>query len=82
MYVYSYNYCYLFVFLQVLFCERAKLFRFTEGVFLVRGLGDLKILQHKQTGKVRVVMRREVVHKICANFNLQDGLLCFLFTFK
>ena len=40
--------------LQVLFCERGKLYRFVssdkEKAWKERGVGDVKILQHKQTG--------------------------------
>lgn len=32
-----------------------------------RGFGTLKILKHKQTGKMRVLMRRDNILKICAN---------------
>ena len=58
-----------FVLFKILFKERAKLFRFFAETkeFKERGLGDLKVLKHRETGKVRVVMRREQVFKLCAN---------------
>ena len=33
-----------------------------------RGTGDVKLLKNKETGKVRLLMRREKTMKICANF--------------
>ncbi|CAH0545652.1 unnamed protein product [Brassicogethes aeneus] len=51
----------------VLFCERAKLFRHVNKEWKERGVGNVKILQHKESGKIRVLMRRDQVHKICAN---------------
>lgn len=55
---------------EVLYSHRAKLFRFKDSEWKERGLGDLKILQHKETGRMRVVMRREQVLKICLNHAL------------
>lgn len=51
----------------VIFCARAKLFRFVDKQWKERGLGEMKLLKHNTSGKVRVLMRREQVHKICAN---------------
>ncbi|XP_063392592.1 E3 SUMO-protein ligase RanBP2-like [Cydia fagiglandana] len=51
----------------VIFSARAKLYRFIDNQWKERGLGDMKLLKHKTTGKVRVLMRREQIHKICAN---------------
>jgi len=48
---------------------RAKLFRFdkpTNG-WKERGTGDVKFLKHKETAKIRLLMRREKILKICAN---------------
>ncbi|XP_048481602.1 E3 SUMO-protein ligase RanBP2 [Plutella xylostella] len=49
------------------FSARSKLFRFVDNQWKERGIGEMKLLKHKVTGKVRVLMRREQVHKICAN---------------
>lgn len=48
---------------------RAKLFRFAPETneWKERGTGDVRLLQHKQSKKIRIVMRREKTHKVCAN---------------
>jgi hypothetical protein len=35
-----------------------------------RGIGEMKILQHKTTNLYRVLMRREKVLKVCANHKI------------
>lgn len=55
---------------EVLYSQRAKLYRFLSGEWKERGVGDVKILQHKQTKQVRLLMRREKVLKICMNHRL------------
>lgn len=54
---------------EEVFCNRAKLFRFDAECreWKERGVGNVKILRHKITGKIRLLMRREQVLKICAN---------------
>ncbi|KAA1466289.1 hypothetical protein DENSPDRAFT_831097 [Dentipellis sp. KUC8613] len=54
---------------QAIFKMRAKLFRFDPGSseWKERGTGDVKLLQHKETKKVRLVMRRDKTLKVCAN---------------
>ncbi|CAI2179221.1 7746_t:CDS:2 [Funneliformis geosporum] len=54
---------------DVLFKMRAKLFRFDKPLkeWKERGTGDVRFLRHKQTKKVRLVMRRDKTHKVCAN---------------
>lgn len=54
---------------EVLFKVRAKLFRFhpDSKEWKERGVGDVKFLQHKESKKVRILMRRDKTLKICAN---------------
>ncbi|KAJ3071523.1 Ran GTPase-binding protein yrb1 [Podochytrium sp. JEL0797] len=54
---------------DVLFKMRAKLFRFDKpnNEWKERGTGDVKLLQHKESKKIRVLMRRDKTLKICAN---------------
>lgn len=59
---------------DVLYSHRAKLFRFVDGEWKERGLGDVKILKHKATDKIRVVMRREQIFKICLNHFLTHDI--------
>ena len=55
--------------IQLIPYRRAKLFRFTkeELEWKERGTGDVRLLKHKQTGKIRLVMRRDKTLKVCAN---------------
>ncbi|ORY90189.1 RanBP1 domain-domain-containing protein [Leucosporidium creatinivorum] len=54
---------------EVLFKMRAKLFRFIaeSSEWKERGTGDVRLLQHKESKKVRLVMRRDKTLKVCAN---------------
>ncbi len=47
----------------VLFSDRAFLYRFVPDTkeWKEKGRGDMKILEHKTTGRVRLLMRREQV---------------------
>nr|XP_019570561.1 PREDICTED: E3 SUMO-protein ligase RanBP2-like isoform X1 [Rhinolophus sinicus] len=58
------------------FCNRAKLYRFdTESKeWKERGIGNVKILRHKTSGKIRLLMRREQVLKICANHYISPDM--------
>ncbi|XP_028412714.1 E3 SUMO-protein ligase RanBP2-like isoform X2 [Dendronephthya gigantea] len=58
----------------VIFEERSKLFRFQNGEWKERGLGNLKLLWNKTSGQARIVMRREKVLKICANHFLTPDM--------
>uniref|UniRef100_A0A182JQ05 E3 SUMO-protein ligase RanBP2 n=1 Tax=Anopheles christyi TaxID=43041 RepID=A0A182JQ05_9DIPT len=59
---------------HVLYAHRAKLYRFVSSEWKERGIGDVKILKHKGTDKLRVVMRREQVLKICLNHALTEDI--------
>jgi len=54
---------------DVQFKMRAKLFRFDSEAseWKERGTGDVRILAHRETKKVRLVMRRDKTLKVCAN---------------
>jgi len=53
---------------EILFEAKTKAYRFLEGEWKERGLGPMKILEHKETKKCRLLMRRDKTLKICANF--------------
>ncbi|MEE6470252.1 hypothetical protein FKM82_008905 [Ascaphus truei] len=61
---------------QILFCHRAKLYRFDKEAnqWKERGIGDLKILQNYDNKAVRVVMRRDQVLKLCANHRVTPDI--------
>ena len=62
--------------LEVLFTERAKLYRFDvdSGQWKERGVGEIKLLRHPTSGRGRVLMRREQIKKLCANHNITAGM--------
>lgn len=59
---------------EILFENRAKLYRFVDKEWKERGVGPFKILKNLLNSRVRILMRREVVHKICANHFLLEGM--------
>ncbi|KAK8864185.1 hypothetical protein IAR55_001431 [Kwoniella newhampshirensis] len=61
---------------EVLFKMRAKLFRFTKESleWKERGTGDVRLLKHKQTSKIRLVMRRDKTLKVCANHHVSGDM--------
>ncbi|KAK6192845.1 hypothetical protein SNE40_004246 [Patella caerulea] len=56
---------------EELFKMRSKLFRFDNTLeppeWKERGTGDVKLLKHKKSGLIRLLMRRDKTLKICAN---------------
>ncbi|MCL7051336.1 hypothetical protein MKW94_010716 [Papaver nudicaule] len=54
---------------DVLLRLQAKLYRFDRDgkQWKERGVGFMKLLKHKQTGKARLVMRQSKARKVCAN---------------
>ncbi|KAF7331851.1 RanBD1 domain-containing protein [Mycena kentingensis (nom. inval.)] len=61
---------------EVLFKMRAKLFRFDGDAaeWKERGTGDVRLLEHKETHKVRLVMRRDKTLKVCANHVISNDM--------
>jgi E3 SUMO-protein ligase RanBP2 len=61
---------------NVLLAQRCKLFRFVSETkeWKEKGTGELKLLKHKQTNVVRLLMRRDQVLKLCANHRLTPEL--------
>ena len=55
---------------DTLFCRWCKLCRFDQGQWKERGIGDLKIMKHRDTGKVKLIMRRDQILKLCCNHSL------------
>ncbi|XP_068428477.1 E3 SUMO-protein ligase RanBP2 isoform X1 [Clinocottus analis] len=62
---------------EEMFCNRAKMYRFDTDTkeWKERGIGNVKILKHSTRGKVRLLMRREQVLKICANHYINADML-------
>jgi len=52
-----------------MFCERAKLYRYTTETkeWKERGVGNMKLLYHPQQNTYRLLLRREQVHKLVLN---------------
>ncbi|XP_033743786.1 E3 SUMO-protein ligase RanBP2-like isoform X2 [Pecten maximus] len=61
---------------EKLFGERAKLYRYDPETnqWKERGIGEMKLLRHRNTKQVRVLMRREQVLKLCANHKLTTAM--------
>ena len=61
---------------EVLYAHRAKLFRFDGNAkeWKERGVGDIKLLRHRQTKKLRMVMRRDQTLKLCLNHAVPEDL--------
>ncbi|KAF4521478.1 hypothetical protein B566_EDAN001775, partial [Ephemera danica] len=61
---------------EIMFEKRAKLLRFNSSVreWKERGVGKMKITWDPSTGKVRLIMRREQVLKVCCNHFLTNDM--------
>lgn len=61
---------------KILFLQRAKLYRFDKSVnqWRERGIGDMKILQHHESNKVCLIMRRDQILKLCCNHYLTESM--------
>ncbi|KAF9592055.1 hypothetical protein IFM89_011805 [Coptis chinensis] len=61
---------------HVLLDLKAKLYRYDKQgkQWKERGVGNVKFLKHKDSGKVRLVMRQSKTLKICANHAIVPGM--------
>nr|XP_006817974.1 PREDICTED: E3 SUMO-protein ligase RanBP2-like [Saccoglossus kowalevskii] len=59
-----------------MFSQRARLYRFDQSAqqWKERGIGILKLLKHSKTGRIRVLMRRDQVLKVCANHYITSAM--------
>lgn len=55
---------------------RAKLFRWRSSEWKERGVGVFKLLRHKQTRKIRALLRQDKTLKPVANFMIAEDPLC------
>ena len=53
---------------EVIAKYRAKIYRWVKSEWKERGAGDLKFLKHKENKKIRILLRQDKTHKVCANF--------------
>jgi len=64
---------------EILVKLRAKLYRLANECdppeWKERGTGDIKLLKHKETGKIRVLMRRDKTLKVCANHYVHPDMI-------
>lgn len=52
---------------DLLFEHRCKLYRLRDKEYKERGLGTIKALRHRTTGKGRLIMRRDAIGLVCLN---------------
>ncbi|GBG62880.1 hypothetical protein CBR_g34252 [Chara braunii] len=61
---------------NTLFEIKAKLYRFdkSRSEWKERGVGQVKLLEHKETKKIRLLMRQQRTLKICANHGVSPSI--------
>jgi Ran-binding protein 1 len=60
----------------VVFKIRSRLFRYDKerSEWKERGTGDVRLLKHKESNKIRILMRREKTLKICLNHYVSPSI--------
>ena len=48
---------------------RVKLYRWRDAQWKERGVGDFKLMKHKENLRIRVIMRQDKTGKVVANHN-------------
>jgi hypothetical protein len=59
---------------QEIFSERAKLYRFDKGEWKEKGIGVMKMLYFPETGRTRLLMRRDQILKLCCNHYISSDM--------
>lgn len=61
---------------EELYKHRAKVFRFDKDVnaWKEKGVGDIRILKNNNTGKARIIMRRDIILKLCCNHTITSNM--------
>ncbi|XP_033637920.1 E3 SUMO-protein ligase RanBP2-like [Asterias rubens] len=61
---------------EIMYKQRARLYRYAKelNVWKERGIGEVKLMRHKDSGGLRLLMRREQVLKLCANHRITDDI--------
>jgi len=57
---------------EEIYSQRSKLYRYREGEWKERGLGEARLLRSKTTGRVRFLLRQEKTGKVVANHFVVD----------
>mmetsp|Transcript_41895 Transcript_41895/g.76126 ORF Transcript_41895/g.76126 Transcript_41895/m.76126 type:complete len:288 (-) Transcript_41895:88-951(-) len=55
---------------EQLYAQRSKLFRWRDGEWKERGIGEARLLKSRESGQVRFLMRQERTGKIVANHSV------------
>ena len=63
---------------ECIYKQRAKLYRFRDEQWKERGVGNCKLMRHKESKKIRMIMRQEKTLKPIANFIVAEKPLCEL----
>ena len=59
---------------NVLHTFRARLFRFCDNEWKERGVGEIKILESRDSNRIRLLMRRDTIFKVCLNQSITKDL--------
>lgn len=63
---------------ELIFKMRARLYRWRSEEWKERGTGELKLLRHKTTKKIRCILRQDKTLKPACNFYIVEDPLCLL----
>ncbi|TKR79972.1 hypothetical protein L596_014113 [Steinernema carpocapsae] len=61
---------------EVIFINRARIYQFHSETkeYSQRGTGEIKVLRNPKNNRHRVVMRRDQIYNLCANFSVVPGM--------